>query len=156
MTIRLVVDNPDKAKQLRRTELGLIHKGASKLKLTDDSYRTFLRNLTGKESSADMTGEERRQVIDRLRELGALEERQAYKASLASAQARMVRGLWAELRQLGALDDASDEALDAFVRRQTRGEVAAARFLREPAIAKPVIQGLKSWVARTRVAGAQP
>ncbi|MGO1078310.1 phage protein GemA/Gp16 family protein [Inquilinus sp. CA228] len=152
MTLRLATDNPQqtKAKQLRRTELGLIHKGAKTLALTEDSYRDLLRGQTGKESSGDMTGAERRRVIDRLRELGALEERQAYKASLGGGQAGMARGLWAELRQLGALEDASDEALDAFVRRQTKDQVTACRFLQDPRQARPVIEALKGWIARVQ------
>lgn len=150
MTVLLAIDNPDKAKQLRRTELGLIHKGAKNLALTDDSYRAFLRNLTGKQSSADMTGPERRRVIDRLRELHALEERRAHKAGFGGGQAGMARGLWAELRQLGAIDDASDAALDAFVRRQTGGDVAAARFLRAPHYARSVIEALKDRVLRAK------
>jgi hypothetical protein len=97
-----------------------------------------------------MSGAERGVVIDRLRELGALEARQTYRASVGGGQAGMVRGMWAELRQLGALKDASDDALDAFVRRQTRGDVAAARFLREPHQARPVIQALKDWIGRVK------
>jgi phage gp16-like protein len=150
MTVSLAATSAKPALQLRRTELGLIHKGAAKLALTDDSYRDFLRQLTGKESSGEMTGAERGRVITRLRELGALEERQAYKASLAGGQAGMARGLWAELRQLGVLKDPSDQALDTFVRRQTRNEVTAARFLREPDQARPVIEALKDWIARVK------
>jgi phage gp16-like protein len=152
MTVRLATVNPEKEVQLRRTELKLIHAGARKLALTDDSYRGFLRQLTGKESSGEMTGTERSRVIDRLRELGALEERQAYRASVGGGQAGMVRGMWAELRQLGALKDPSDGALDVFVRRQTRGNVGATRFLREPHQAQPVIQALKDWIARVKAA----
>lgn len=150
MTVRLATNNPEKEVQLRRTELKLIHAGARKLALTDDSYRGFLRQLTGKESSGEMTGAERRRVVNRLRELGALEDRQDYKASFGGGQAGMARGLWAELRQLGVLDDASDKALDAFVRRQTAGAVTAARFLLDPKKAQPVIQALKGWVARVK------
>jgi len=150
MTIRLATDNPLAGKQLRRTELGLIHKGAKALALTDDSYRDFLRVQTGKESAADLTAAERQRVIDRLRKLGALQNRAAYRASYRSGAARMARGLWAELRQLGAIEDASDRALDAFVRRQTGGGVMAARFLREPAQARPVIEALKAWIARAK------
>lgn len=150
MPPRLVSDNGFAAINLRRTELGLIHKGANNLALTDDSYRGFLRNLTGKESSGEMTSAERRKVIDRLRQLGALRDRAAYRASFGGGQAGMARGLWIELHRLGAVDDASDQALDLFVRRQTGGAVAAARFLISPQMARPVIEALKASLVRAR------
>jgi phage gp16-like protein len=135
----------------RGQEIAKIHVGKRNLALDDDSYRALLKRIGGKPSSGDLTAQGRRLVLEHMKRLGAFDKKlDRHAASYGSAQARMVRGLWIELHQLGAIADASDQALDAFVQRQTGGAVTSARFLRDPASARPVVEALKGWVARTK------
>jgi phage gp16-like protein len=135
----------------RGQEIAKIHVGKRNLALDDDSYRALLKRIGGKPSSGDLTAQGRRLVLEHMKRLGAFGKKlDRHAASYGSPQARMARGLWIELGQLGAIDDASDAALDAFVLRQTGGAVTSARFLRDPAQARPVIEGLKAQLARAR------
>lgn len=59
--------------------------------------------------------------------------------------AEKMRQLWAELSQLGALRDPSDEGLRLFVQKQTG--LAALRFL-SSSEGNKVVEALKAWVTR--------
>jgi phage gp16-like protein len=151
MTARLAVAAGGQAADRRRQELAKIHIGKVALALTDDSYRDLLERVGGKRSSADLSDQGRRLVLDQMARLGAYQAKPLrHAARYGAAQARMARGLWIELGDIGAIADASDAALDAFVQRQTGGAVSSARFLTDPQRARPVIEALKSWVGRTR------
>lgn len=50
----------------RNRQLGRIHAGKKALQLDDETYRALLERVTGKRSSADMTGIEREAVIAEL------------------------------------------------------------------------------------------
>ena len=54
----------------RRQQLGRIHKAKKQLHLDDDTYRSLLKRITGKSSSADMTSAERNAVIAEFTRLG--------------------------------------------------------------------------------------
>lgn len=54
----------------RNRQLGRIHAGKKALGMDDDTYRCLLERVTGKRSSADMTGAQRNQVIAELVRLG--------------------------------------------------------------------------------------
>lgn len=54
----------------RNRQLGRIHAGKKALGMDDDTYRCLLERVTGKRSSADMTGTERNAVIAELVRLG--------------------------------------------------------------------------------------
>lgn len=110
----------------------------------DEIWRDFVERVTGKRSLRELTAPQLGRVIEELHRLGAPKRAKP----LPSPQARMARGLWIELADLGAVRDRSDRALDAFVRRQS--EVDAARWLTDPAEARKVVEALKSWVARER------
>ena len=55
---------------LRTRDLKRIHTGRKFLCLDDDTYRDLLERVTGKRSAADLTGPQRRAVIDELWRLG--------------------------------------------------------------------------------------
>lgn len=61
----------------RNRQLARIHAGAKALDLDDDSYRCLLQRVTGKRSSADMTGAERNRVLAELARLGFRADDQA-------------------------------------------------------------------------------
>lgn len=135
----------------RRQELAKIHIGKVALALTDDSYRDLLQRVGGHRSAADLSDRGRRQMLDHMAKLGAFATKPLHHAvRYGVAQARKVRALWIELHQLGAISDGSDAELDAFVRRQTAGTISSARFLTDPAHARPVIEGLKARINRAK------
>jgi phage gp16-like protein len=69
----------------RNRQLGRIHAGKKALGLDDDTYRALLERVTGKRSSADMTGTERNAVLAELARLG-------FKAEDAAARKRRIFG----------------------------------------------------------------
>ncbi|MFZ6775818.1 phage protein GemA/Gp16 family protein [Undibacterium sp. Ji83W] len=58
------------ADQLRRAELAQIHIAKVQLAMADDSYRALLRRVAGKESSKDLTWQERKALLDEFKRLG--------------------------------------------------------------------------------------
>ena len=132
-----------------------LHVAKKALALTEESYRDVLRRVTGRDSATAMT---ERQIEDALREF----KRLGFKASPARgpmskhAQIRMIHAVWADICKLGV--DAEDHAaaLRAFVARQTRTKVnpegvSAAEFL-DSVQANKVLEGLKAWRTRLRMA----
>jgi phage gp16-like protein len=112
----------------------------------DEAWRDFLERVTTRRSLREMSPPQIGRVIEELHRLGA----PRLNRPLPSPQARLARGLWIELAEIGAVRDRSDAALNAFVRRQSN--VDAARWLTEPAEAKKVVEALKAWVKRARLA----
>jgi phage gp16-like protein len=136
----------------RNAELAAIHVAKKRLGLDDSTYREMLSNLTrGRiQSAADATADERRAIIEHLRVRGfkrtpADEKRERRGAD--NSQLRMIYGLWKQLRYAGALKDASERHLSAFVKKMTG--IERAEWL-APAEAIKVTEGLKKW--RDRVA----
>jgi phage gp16-like protein len=56
---------------MRRRELAAIHLAKKTLGMDDETYRQMLHGVTGKSSAADLTGDQRRMVLDYMRRLGA-------------------------------------------------------------------------------------
>lgn len=63
----------------RKADLVLIHQGQSQLGLAEQPYRLFLQAAVGVTSSADMTPSQRKAVIQKMRECGAILHRTAPK-----------------------------------------------------------------------------
>ena len=59
----------------RKKELAMIHIGKKELGLDDDLYRAFLKQLCGKESSAELDGPSRRLVLAAMRGRGAFKRK---------------------------------------------------------------------------------
>lgn len=103
--------------QIARKELGLV----------DDDYRAILVRIAGKTSAADLDETELVAVVEDLKTKG-------FKPKLAGARpadkrvssarpadhlsARKARALWISLHQLGAIENASEAALEGFAMRQ--------------------------------------
>lgn len=68
----------------RNRQLGRIHQAKKQLQLDDDTYRALLQRVTGKASSAEMSTDERNQVLREFARLGFKEaDQQARKRAYA-------------------------------------------------------------------------
>ncbi|SDU08973.1 gp16 family protein [Stappia sp. ES.058] len=130
--------------------LATIHIAKKELGLDDETYRDFLARETGKRSAKDLTEAERRKVVLAF-------EQQGFKRSskggskpradrLSGPYAAKLQALWIAAWNLGIVENASDAALIAFVKRQTG--ISHGRWLRHGDDATKVIEALKDWMRR--------
>ncbi|WP_068412596.1 regulatory protein GemA [Labrenzia sp. OB1] len=125
------------------TALAKIHVLKSKACLDDDTYRDILERETGKRSSKGMNQVEQLKVITALQ---AIAPRQVGQ-TVAGSFAKKLQALWIAGYNLGVVDDRSDKAMVAFLRRQTG--LDHHRFLQDPADANKAIDALKLWIRRS-------
>lgn len=86
----------------------------------EDTYRAFLKSITGKNSLKMMTARELVQIVEGFRSRGWQEKPGKYSFKRSTdARVRMLFGLWAELHQRGAVKDVSREALRKWCKRMT-------------------------------------
>jgi phage gp16-like protein len=134
-----------------------IHALKGSLKLDDDTYRAILGGYDVK-TSTKLTITKADLLIDDLTRkavaAGVWETRKpAAKArstrKLADDdQSRMIRGIWIELHEMGAVRDSSETALASYVKRMTN--VAALQWL-DVKQAQLVIEALKKWRKRVTI-----
>lgn len=145
---RLAVDH-------RRSELAMIHMGAKALGMNPSdkdegsTYRTMLWTIGRVRSAGDLDWTGRKRVLDHLKACGwkPAPPKKANSRKLADeAQCKMIRGIWLELHGAGVVQNSSEEALAAFVKRMTG--VEALQWL-TGAQASRVIEQLKKWRTRT-------
>ena len=109
----------DRANQHRRSMLAKIHVAKKQMALSDDDYRQILLDETGKGSAGDCTEGQLTRVIDRLKRQGFQPMPKAGAPKPANhPMARKARALWISLHQLGAVRNPSEQALEAFAKRQ--------------------------------------
>lgn len=116
----------------------------------DTAWRDWLDKVAGGRSLSAMTGPQLGRVLDGLHAAGAPKRAPSRPAGSRYAdtqQMRMIRGLWAELAGMEAIRDPSEQALGAFILRQTRQQMG---YL-SPANAAKVVEALKAM--RRRHAG---
>lgn len=129
-----------------------IRQGIKELGLKDYEYRAIYERVTGKSSISGsgkqkgMNNKELGRVIEALK-LEGFKVTPKHKGVVLckSPQARRIRSLWLELKELGELRDSSEEALLNFVSKHTyteKMEDAADSTLQH------VIEIMKRWVAR--------
>ena len=153
--------HPDPA---RVKELVAIHVAKKNLALAEDSYRALVARFSGgrTESSAGLTGPERRALIDEFRRLGfapvqrgaarvaqagppAGRPAQRYRRKDERPQAAKLRALWLSLWQLAEVSDPGEGALAMFVKRHC--DVDALQFA-SGADLNRAIEHLKQWCRR--------
>ena len=114
--------SPAIARGRRNAELAAIHVAKKALGLDEATYREFLFATTGHRSAAELDDAQRQTVIELMRSRGfkrtPAEEKRA-RRMVDNRQLAMIRGLWKKLRYAGALADASERHLSAFVKKQT-------------------------------------
>lgn len=103
----------------RRSMIGKIHVAKKQLQLEDDDYRQILFDVCGRTSAADCSDAQLVAVIERLKQRGfqPLPSRGGKRAAQHKV-AKKARALWISLHQLGEVRNPSEEALEAFARRQ--------------------------------------
>lgn len=132
----------------------MIHLAKKELRLDDWTYRQLVRNTSSRfrrepvDSAGLMNTRERAALIEALHGFGF---RRAVNRPAAPApgsfQEKKIRELWRLLGEAGALRDASDKGLHAFISRQTSGAQSIPRWLTAEQ-ANKVIEGLKAWLRR--------
>ncbi|MEQ1696454.1 MAG: regulatory protein GemA [Hyphomicrobiaceae bacterium] len=127
---------PDPRKRL----ISKIHVLKAQAKLDDDTYRDMLELTTGQRSAARLSFADLEKVVTRLGEATQV------SPSMVGPYAPKLRALWLSAWNLGIVRNRHDEALTAFVKRQTGLE--AVRWLRDAGAAKRAIEALKSWIER--------
>jgi hypothetical protein len=125
----------------RNKLIGAVHAAAKGAGLDEEDRRSIYAEETGKPSLSDMTLAEIGKVLDRLNRGRAAPMH--HRPHLAK-----VRALWWTLYWLGEVDQPNDQALVAFVRRQTG--LDDLRFV-DHRNAPPVIEAQKAWAARAGV-----
>jgi len=109
----------DRTAQARRSMLGKIHIAKKQLGMVDDDYRQLLFDAVGKTSAGDCNDGELAQVIDALRAKGfrPLPPKGA-KSGAQHPMARKARALWISLHHLNVVHNPSEQALEAFAKKQ--------------------------------------
>lgn len=125
--------------------LAAIHVARKQLGLDEDTYRAMALRVTGKSSAGDMSEGERGRLLEELRQHGF----KGAKKRLQGPFAAKLQALWIAAWNLGVVGNNSDEALLAFVKRQTN--IDHTRFLLDGEDAAKAVDALKAWM--TRVAG---
>lgn len=109
----------DKTSQHRRSMIAKINVARHQLAMAEDDYRQLLMNTTGKASLKDCSDRQLEQMIDALKGKGfrAL-PKAGGKPAAQHPMARKARALWISLYHLGVVRNQSEEALEAFAKRQ--------------------------------------
>lgn len=124
---RIVYTAP--ARQMGKSLLAKVHIARKELGLDEDTYRDVLEAATGKRSAAALDDRDLVKVIEHFKARGwkptvVAGGKQGAAASGRSPRradhpvARKARALWISLHQLGAVENPSEQALEAFAKRQ--------------------------------------
>ena len=128
----------------RNRLISRLHMLKRDLRLDDDLYRDKLEAVTGKRSAADLNDEQLEIAVKAFRN-GANAGPGAQRLP-ATKQARFIQAQWISLYNLGLVQDRSDKAIIAFIKRQTK--LDAAVWLQSHGDIVRVVEALKDWMAR--------
>ena len=124
--------------------LRALHAEARRAGLDEDARRDLMEREIGKRSAGVMTEAERWHVVKVLK--GGRTGAPDAAPNMVGPYAGKLRALWMACHNLALIEDGSDRALHAFVRRQ--GKVDHPNWLTDAASAKAVIEALKAMLAR--------
>ena len=148
---------PAPAADIRKRELAQIHIAKAALRLDEETYRALLWTVARVHSAAELDWAGRKNVLDHFKTRGwsqrPVRATQHSRALAGDPQSKMIRALWLDLHQAGAVRDASEQALASYVRRITRRD--ALQWL-TAAEARRVIETLKKWLARIQPTCPEP
>ena len=122
-----------------------IYAGIRALGIQDeDDRRDLFERVTGKRWLRLMSSADKDRVVAELRRLGF--QGPTARRLLTGPYAKKLQALWIAGWNLGLVHNRDDAAIIAFVKRQTG--LDHARWLRDPADGKRVVEALKDWLAR--------
>lgn len=110
----------------RRALMAKVHLAKKEMGLDDDTYRGVLLRVAKVASAKDCDDRQLAAVVEDFKRLGWKQSTPAGRAPRPRAATHPVaakaRALWISLHQLGAIDDPSERALEAFAKRQLKVE----------------------------------
>ena len=131
--------------QTRRALLAKIHATKKAVGLDDDAYRAKLTALTGKDSCKAMSLVELEKVARAFVAAPiAKPSRKKFRHGPRTGPAAKATAIWINLANHGVVEDRSDAALAAFIRRQTGQEIG----LLDQSQWTAVIRALMDWQER--------
>ncbi|GLR51250.1 regulatory protein GemA [Shinella yambaruensis] len=130
------------------SSIAAMHVARKQLDLDEDVYRAKLVAITGKSSAKDMTEAERQKVLGEFRRIGfqPARGRSTARRQLTGKYAKKLQALWIAAYNLGLVDDRDDQAMLAYVKRQTG--LDDTRFLHHADDGRAAVEGLKGWLRR--------
>jgi phage gp16-like protein len=106
------------------------------------------KDADGRYSATTLSIAQLFQALEKMRAAGFRPKSKASnRAQAGDPQSKMIRGLWLELHELGAVRNPSESSLAAYVKRQAG--VEALQWLNNDQ-ASQVIEALKQWVKRVK------
>lgn len=133
----------DRSSQHRRSMIVKIQIARKQLGMIEDDYRQALFDLTGHDSLTKCSDPQLARMLEHMKSKGFSSLPRNRAAS--HPMARKARALWISLYQLGEVHNSSDQALEAFAKRQLGCEKLA--WARQSDAYK-LIEALKSWAER--------
>ncbi|MBX8827495.1 regulatory protein GemA, partial [Ochrobactrum sp. SFR4] len=121
--------------------LALLHVAKKQLGLDEEDFRDVCERVTGKRSTKDMSEPLRIKLAEHFRQQGFNSVPKGTRKQLEGKYAAKLQALWIACWNLGIIRNKSDQALLAFVKRQTG--VDHTRFLTYDDDARKVIEALK-------------
>lgn len=144
----------DRSSQHRRSMIAKIQIARQQLGMVEDDYRQILFDQTGKMSAKDLSEPQLARVLDVMKAKGF--KPLPGKKAASHPMAMKARALWISLYHLNAVHNSSEQALEAFAKRQLGCEKL--QWARQ-ADAFRLIEALKSmatrngWLLHNRVTG---
>jgi phage gp16-like protein len=140
---------------MRNKLIAKLHIAKKDLGMTDDMYRDALQVSTGKRSAKDMTSEELEEALKHFERCGWKPKPKPQKGKKLSPKTRhlpaqwqtqvnKIRALWIEGYNRGIIRNRYEDALNAFVKRQTG--IERIEWIRRHEDANKVIQALRKMI----------
>lgn len=134
----------DRASQHRRSMIAKINIAKAQLQMAEDDYRQGLLDATGKLSLRDCSDAQLERMVAWLGTKGF--KALPHKKAAAHPMGRKARALWISLYHLGEVHNSSEQALEAFAKRQLGCETL--NWARQ-SDAYRLIEALKAWAVRS-------
>lgn len=120
------------------------------LGMDDEAYRSLLLRVAGVRSSTLVSPAKKKDVLEELKRLGAVNVSQAateMKDRMQGPYAGKLQALWIAGYNLGIINNKTDKACMAFVERMTK--ISHSRFLHQHDDGSKAIEALKKWLERS-------
>lgn len=108
----------DRLAQHRRAMIAKINIARHQLAMNEDDYRQLLFDATGRTSLKDCSEPQMERMIGVLVDKGFRPQPKGGRGTAQHPMARKARAMWISLYQLGVVQNPSEQALEAFARRQ--------------------------------------